>query len=140
MPLQTCLLRVPRRSFGHFGVVSYYRRFVRGFAHVAPPLHQFTGHQAEFKWDSEAGKASVTLKNAVTKTPVLVLPDMSNSFVVYAEASKHAVGAVLTQKDEEGKEHPTQLASRTLQVAEKGYSTFEQEAFAVIFALKKFRP
>lgn len=48
--------------------------------------------------------------------------------------------AVLIPKDDESKEHPTQFASRTLQAAEKRYSTFEQEALALIFALKKFRP
>lgn len=82
----------------------------------------------------------MTLKKAVTKSLVLAFPDMSNSFVLYADAFKYALSAVLAQKDDKGKEHPVQLASRTLQVAEKGYVTSEKEALAVIFGLKKFWP
>lgn len=54
-----------------------------------------------------------------TNPLVLALSDMSNSFAVYTAASVYAVGAVLTQKDDEGKGRPTQFASRTLQRAEK---------------------
>lgn len=43
------------------------------------------------------------------------------------------------QKDEDGKHHPVQYASRKLTKAEAKYSTFELEALAVVFGLKNFR-
>lgn len=98
-------------------MTSYYREFVRDFAHVAAPHHQLTSHQTEFRCDFEAGKAFVTLEKAMTKPPVPALPDMSRSLVVYTDASKYGVGAELTQKDDEGRKQPTQFASQTLQVA-----------------------
>ena len=38
------------RSF--LGLASYYRRFIRGFAEIAGPLHRLTEKSAKFKWTS----------------------------------------------------------------------------------------
>ncbi len=65
---------------------------------------------------------------------------MAKPFVVATDASSQALGAVLSQHDEDGREHPVQYASRCLTPAERNYSTFEREALAVVFAFKKFRP
>ena len=55
-------------------------------------------------------------------------------------ASSKAIGAVLSQKDDNGREEPMQYVSRCLNDAEQNYSTLEGESLAVIFSLKKFRP
>ena len=45
----------------------------------------------------------------------------------------------MSQLDESGREHPIYYASRSLNEAEKNYSTFEREGLAIVFSLKKFR-
>lgn len=76
---------------------------------------------------------------AFVAPPVLVLPDITKSFVVYTAASGCAVGVVLTQRGEDGKEHPNSFASRALRTAERKYSAFAREVVALIFGLQKFR-
>jgi hypothetical protein len=49
------------------------------------------------------------------------------------------LGAILSQKDGEGKEHPILFDSKTLNKTEQHYDTTHLEALAVIWALKKFR-
>lgn len=49
-----------------------------------------------------------------------------------------AIGAVLSQKKEDGNVHFIQLASHTLTTTKKKYSACEREALSVVFALKKF--
>ncbi len=58
--------------------------------------------------------------------------------MVFTDASSRAVGAVLSQADENDPDHPIHFASRALASAESNYSAFEKEAFGVIFALKIF--
>ena len=79
------------------------------------------------------------VKKKLTSPPVLAFSDFEKSFVVETDASSVDVGAVLAQHKEDGKCHPVQYASRTMNDAEKKYSACEREALAVILALKKFR-
>lgn len=125
------------RSF--LGLASYYRRFIPHFAEIAKPLHELTSAKSAFLWDKTTQDAFNKLKNLLCSPPVLAYPDFKRHFVVYADASTVAMGAVLTQKGEEQQEHPVCYASRTMNSAEKRYSTYEREALAVVFALKKFR-
>ena len=55
------------------------------------------------------------------------------------DASKIALGAILTQKDENGKKHPILYDSRILNQHEKNYDTTKLEALAIMWALKKYR-
>ena len=56
------------------GLCSYYRRFMKGFADIARPLHQLTGKGVPFEWSSEAGNAFTQLKSCLATTPVLCFP------------------------------------------------------------------
>ena len=64
------------------------------------------------------------IKNALSSPPVLYYPDFNKRFIVATDASNKAIGAVILQKDENGREHPIQYASRCLNDAEQNYSTF----------------
>ena len=79
------------------------------------------------------------LKAALTSTPVLAYPDFAEPFIVAIDASSRAIGAVLSQKYDNEREHPIHYASRGLNNAERNYSTYERERWAIVFALKKFR-
>lgn len=125
------------RSF--LGLCSYYRRFVKGFASIAAPLHAVTTPKGNFTWTDEMQRAFEDLKNRLCSPPIIAFPDFDTPFIVETDASSVGLGAVLAQKDEKGAVHPIQFASRTLRAAEKNYTVSEKEALAVIFALKKFR-
>ena len=79
------------------------------------------------------------LKEALFASSVLVYPNYKKPFIVSTDTSSRAVGAVLLQLDDEGREHLIQYASRSLNEAEKNYSAFERQALGVVFALRKFR-
>ena len=106
------------RSF--IGLCSYYRRFVPGFAQLAKPLHALTEKNANFKWTEECDKAFQTLKDHLTKVPVLAYPDFDKPFILDTDASDVAIGATLSQMVE-GEEHPIGYFSRTLTGPEKQY-------------------
>ena len=57
------------------GIASYYRRFIKGFAKVAQPLHALTQKGAVFKWSVSCQEAFQHLKNLLVEAPVLAYPD-----------------------------------------------------------------
>ena len=69
---------------------------------------------------------------------LLVHFDPAKELVLATDASDYGVGAVLSYKMEGGTERPIGYMSRSLNGAERNYSTLEKEALAIIFGVKKF--
>jgi hypothetical protein len=49
----------------------------------------------EFDWTPECELSFQTLKQKLTITPVLALPDIQKDFMVYCDASRQGLGGVL---------------------------------------------
>ena len=112
------------------GLCSYYRCFVRYFAHIASPLHDLTKKKIKFVWDTQQRNAFQLLKDRVSQQPVLIVPDLHKPFEVYCDASGDCVGAALNQEG-----HAVAFESRRLRDAELHASIYEKELMAVIHAL-----
>ena len=106
------------RSF--LGLAGYYRRFVEGFSSISSPLTRLTQKKEKFQWSLDCEKSFQELKDRLTKAPVLTLPEGSDGFVVYCDASRVGLGCVLMQN---GK--VISYASRQLKVHEKNYPTHD---------------
>ncbi|GJR92287.1 putative reverse transcriptase domain-containing protein [Tanacetum coccineum] len=74
------------------------------------------------------------LKQKLCSAPILALPEGSEDFIAYCDASKKGLGAVLMQR-----EKVISYASRQLKIHEKNYTTHDLELGAVVFALKIWR-
>lgn len=123
------------------GMTSYYRRFIKSFAHIAAPLNDLTKSKSKIiKWNDKAIEAFDNLKTAMIQAPVLATPDFEKPFIVQCDASDLAISGVLVQKDPEtNEEKPIAFASRKLRGAELNYTTTEKECLAVIFSIEKFK-
>lgn len=92
------------------------------------------GDKKEFKWTHGADKSFETLEKRVDKLPMLALPDFNKVFQIEFDASGSTIGAVLSQ---EGK--PVSFFSGKLNDAKRKYSMYDQEFYAIIQDLKKWR-
>lgn len=79
------------------------------------------------------------LKEVLCSPPVLRSPDFTKLFILQTDASDIAVGAVLSQQDEKGADHPVGYFSRKLLPREVRYSTIEKECLAIKLATQSFR-
>lgn len=119
--------------------MNYYRRFIPNFAGLARPLNSLTRRKSLFLWTQECQDSFNELKQTIIRPPILQYPDFSREFTLTVDASKNAVGAVLTQ-EYNGMDLPISYASRSFTKGELNKSTIEKELAAIHFAIKHFRP
>jgi hypothetical protein len=113
------------------GMAGYYRRYIEGFSKIARPMTALLAKKVEFKWTLAFQESFEMLKQKLTTTPVLVLPDVHKRFSIYCDASYIRLGCVFMQ---EGR--VVAYSSRQLKVHEKNYPTHDLELAAVVHALK----
>ena len=78
-----------------------------------------------FEWSTECQEAFEALKVAITKSPVLAYTNFEVDFVLETDASAKGLGAVLSQCQSDGVQHPVAFASRSLSPAERNYGVTE---------------
>ncbi|CAI7787612.1 unnamed protein product [Closterium sp. NIES-53] len=120
------------------GFTNYYNRFVPQYAKIAAPLTDLLKKDTPFKWDTPHQQAMEQLQTALTTTPVLILPDPEKDYVVEADASDQAVGAVLMQDHGNGLQ-PIAYLSKKLHGAELNYPIHDKKALAIVVAFKAWR-
>ena len=99
---------------------------------IARPLHDLTKKDAPFIWTQACTNALEQLIQAITSEPVLYQPDWTKQFELEVDALLFAVGAVLFQRDEEGRRRPISYFSQALNPAERNYDIWDREFLAVI--------
>ncbi|KAL7294456.1 hypothetical protein TKK_0012451 [Trichogramma kaykai] len=110
----------PKKVKQFLGLTGYYRRFIKGYATIARPLQKLLRKTEKFVWDEEQQKAFKDLVDRLCDYPVLKTPNFSKPFILTADASDYAIGAILGQ-GEVGKDHACAYASRCLKSAELRY-------------------
>lgn len=76
-----------------------------------------------------------SLKTLLINAPVLAYPNFDEPFVLTTDSSNFAIGSVLSQKG-----HPIAYYSRSLNPAERKYSTIERELLGIVDSCKHFKP
>jgi hypothetical protein len=76
------------------GETQYWRKFIANFSFIAAPLHAVTSVKQVFQWRGKQQKAFDTLKEKISSTPVLALPNLRQPFEIQTDASNYAMGVV----------------------------------------------
>ena len=123
------------------GAVGYFRHFIKNFSRIARPLDDLTScENSKLKNHPvtlmpTALVAFETLKKKCMTVPVLAFADLEKPFVLETDASGIGLGAVLLQKQEDGKLHPVTYASRALHGSQKNYYSSQLEFLALKWAI-----
>jgi hypothetical protein len=120
------------RSF--LGMAGYYRRFIKGFSSIARPMTELLKKDNKFMWTPKCEESFQIIKKKLTTAPVLTLPDIHQSFVIFCDASRQGLGCVLMQN-----EKVIAYASCLLKPHEQNYPTHDLELAAIVHALKIWR-
>lgn len=120
------------------GLCSYFRRFVKNFSQVSKPLTTLLRKEQPFIWKDQQQKSMNDLKQALAEDVLLAFPNFGELFYVTTDASNVAIGGMLSQ-GELPHDRPIYFFSKTLNDAQKKYSTIEKELLAIVEAIKAFR-
>ena len=124
------------RSFN--GMAQFYKRFVKGFAHVMKPLYELLKTGKTFKWTTECQRSFDSIKNSICADATLKFPEYEKPFVIFTDASDISCGAVICQCDINGFYRPIEFAGASLTEQERRYSVTDREMLGIIFAVKRF--
>jgi ribonuclease HI len=115
-------------------LVGYYRRFIQDFFKIAKPITKLLEKNRDFEWTEECQANFHELKKRLTSATVLILPDLTNKFDIYCDASHQGLGCILMQGGQ-----VVSYASQQLRKHEENYPTHDLELAAVVDALKIWR-
>ncbi|GJP36143.1 hypothetical protein CLOM_g20663 [Closterium sp. NIES-68] len=112
--------------------------FVPYYAKIAAPLMNVLKKNTPYQWESKHQEAVEQLKQALTSTPILNLPDPERDYDIEADASEQAVGTNLMQDQGNGLQ-PIAYLSKKLHGVELDHSIHDKEALDIITAFKMWR-
>jgi len=121
-----------------YGLSSYYRRFVKGFATIAEPLTKLARKNVRFEWTDEAQEAFDKLKRTLQETTTMSFPHPDKPCILDTDAFDVAIGSVLSQVID-GTERPIAFCSCIMSTTQRNYCSTRRELLAVIAALQHFR-
>jgi len=116
------------------GLDSFYGRFVQNFNTIVAPLNVIVKKDVEFKWGQDQIHAFETVKEKLTKAPILALPNFTQTFEIECDASNIGIGVVLLQEG-----HPIAYFSEKLKGSHLNYSTYDKKHYALVRALQNWQ-
>nr|GEU72849.1 putative reverse transcriptase domain-containing protein [Tanacetum cinerariifolium] len=81
------------------GLAGYYQRFIEGFSKIAKSMTKLTQKGVKFDWGDKEEATFQLIKQKLCSAPILALPEGSEDFMVYYDASHKGLGVVLMQKE-----------------------------------------
>ena len=128
------------------GMTGFFRRFIKNYARITKPLNDILEREAsKMKSEAitlppEALEAFERLKMCCMTAPVLAFADFEKEFQLETDASSEGLGAVLSQKQPDGKWHPVAFGSHELKGGEAKYHSSKLEFLALKWAImEQFR-
>ncbi|GKC81196.1 putative reverse transcriptase domain-containing protein, partial [Tanacetum coccineum] len=91
--------KTPTEIRQFLGLAGYYRRFIKGFSKIAKSMTKLTQKGIKFDWGKKEENAFQLIKQKLCSAPILALPEGSEDFAVYCDASPKGLGAVLMQRE-----------------------------------------
>ena len=122
----------------YLSMINYYQKFLPNLSSMLAPLNELLCKETCWHWGQEQMQEFQKSKEFLRSSRLLVHFDSQKELTLACDASQYGLGAVLPHWMEDGSEHPTAYAYRTLTNAERNYSNLQREALALVFGVKKF--
>jgi hypothetical protein len=100
------------------GFANFLHCFVPNYSTLARPLHNRTHKDVKWEWGPVEQQSFNALKEAICQCPVLAHPDLSKTYLLETDTSGAAMGAILSQRQDDGRLHPIAYLSQSFTGAE----------------------
>jgi len=120
------------------GLAGYFWKFVRDFVIKAKPLYNLLRKNITYDFNKECDRSFELLKKELTAEPVLALFNPMAETELHTDASVTGIGAILLQKQQDGRWAVVAYYSQATNQAETRYHSFELEMLAIVRAVERF--
>ncbi|ESK81690.1 reverse transcriptase-rnase h-integrase [Moniliophthora roreri MCA 2997] len=120
------------------GFRNFYWKFIGKYVQLTQLLNDLTKKSQKFEWTATCQITFDLLKKKFLSELVLLMPDMDKPFIIEADASKWATGAVLQQQGTDDKWHPCGYLLKSLSPTEWNYEIYDWELLAIVQALTEW--
>jgi hypothetical protein len=122
------------------GIVSHLRDYCPMLSKVAAPIDQLRNDKdVKTNWTQLHTDRLNTIKQILLSNQILHSPVLKDKFYLQVDASLFGIAACLYQKDDLGRIKHIGFVSKSLNQAERNWSTNRRETVAIVFGLQKFR-
>ncbi|CAH2101985.1 unnamed protein product [Euphydryas editha] len=115
------------------GMVNYLGPFIDNLSKKTSCLRSLLSKNTKWSWSHEHNTEYNSLKEIITKTPVLTYYNPNKDITLSVYSSKDAMGAVICHNSQ-----PIAYASASLTPCQQSYSQIEKELLAILFGCTKF--
>ena len=129
----------PKEIDSFLGMVSWLRKFIPQCTRNTRNLRICAKMKKNFKMSVDALREFKKLKTILSSDTCMAHPQLDKQFFIHVDASKYALGAILTQLDENGRHRVIEYASKVLSPTQQSYSNTAREALGIIWSLQHFR-
>lgn len=139
-PMPTTIREV--RSF--LGTANYCSEFIPRYTEMMKPIfdllkNETKNSQKSVSFNEEARAAFIYIKEKIADNLQRTAPDFDKEFILITDASDIGIGAILLQKDQNGKECMIAAFSKNLDKAQKNYSVTDKELLGIVKGIEHFR-
>ena len=121
------------------GFCNFYRCFIYHFFNFAKLFSKLIKKNQPFEWTSECQDLFESLKNALSKAPVLAHFDPNKKTVLETDVSQYVMSDVLSQYSDDGSLCPVAFYSNNMLLTECNYYIYDKELLTIIKCLKNWR-
>ncbi len=125
------------------GMANYFRPHIHRYSEKVRILEQMicnykSTRDKKIVWTEETTAAFRHIQECIGSCPKLFFVDETLPIILETDASDYGIGAFLFQQRENGDREPIAFMSRSLQGAQKNWTTIEKECFAIYSALREW--
>ena len=126
------------------GCFTYFRYYIPDCTNIAMPIQNLlkgrTNSRDKLIWGPEQEEAFNKLKQIITSKPVIQIYDPDRETFLHVDASSHAIGAMLSQRDpEDGNIKPVSFYSEPMKQSKRHKSSYDLELIALSKSLLHYR-
>ena len=132
-------LRIEREIRGFLGRLQYISRFIARLTDICEPIFQILRKSQLTIWDDQCQHAFERIREYLLSPPVLAPPTPSHPLLLYLSVSHIALGCMLAQLDDSGKERAIYYLSKMMLDYQTRYVMIERFYLALVWVTRRLR-